>query len=123
QLLPVHSLASELLLPSGSFSGPKISILDPLENESGEHRWTHEATTPFGIVSGCGLRGEDFIQGFTLLFETRNLVADSNQQVAIETELRLVGNGTMPWDDHHLLRDFRQSSLGSKDHPIDTAAS
>ena len=74
------------------FPGLESPILDALENESGEHHWTHEATTPFGIVGGCGLRGEDFIEGFTLLFETRDLFTDSNQQVAIETELRLVGN-------------------------------
>ena len=31
------------------FPGLESPILDALENESGEHHWTHEATTPFGI--------------------------------------------------------------------------
>src|SRR5262249_9547563 len=82
-------LGLRITLPSARslFPGLESPVLDALENESGEHRWTHEATTPFGIVGGCGLRGEDFIEGFALLFETGNLVADSNQQVAIETDL------------------------------------
>ena len=63
---------------TGTTPEGESAVSNAFENESSEHRWTREATTPFGIVGGCGLRGEDLIEGFTLLFETRDLVADVN---------------------------------------------
>ena len=60
-----------------------IRALNVLEDESGEHTWAHKTKAPLGIVGGCGLRGDDFIEGFAVLFECRHLVADSDQQVAV----------------------------------------
>ena len=79
---------------------------DTLEDESGKHTRAHEPATPFGIVAGGRLRGDDFVEGLALLFECRDLVTDGNQQVAVDRKLSFVGYGTMSRDDDLFARYF-----------------
>ena len=69
----------------------------------------------FASVVAVGLAADNFVERPALLFEGRDLVPHSNQQIAVEGELGLIANGTMPWDDNHLVRDFGKVSLGSAD--------
>ena len=99
------------------------ALLDAFEYQSGEHPWTHEAPSPLIIPGRCGLRGDDFIEGSTLLLEGRYLVASANQQVAVESKLGLVPDRTMPWNNDCVVRDFGQVSFGGLDHSVNAAAS
>jgi hypothetical protein len=57
-----------------------------------------------------------------LFLESRHFLASANQQVAVEGELGFVANRAVPWDDNHLVRDFRQVDFGSANHAVDAAA-
>ena len=89
--------------------------LDARENQPDELFWAHEATAPLCIGGGRGFGSDNFVERPALLFEGRDLVPHTNQQIAVEGELGLIANGTMPWDDNHLVRDFGKVSLGSAD--------
>jgi hypothetical protein len=61
--------------------------LDALENQPDELFWAHEATAPLCIGSGRGFGSDNFVERPALLFEGRDLVPHSNQQIAVEGEL------------------------------------
>src|SRR5215469_6801123 len=61
--------------------------LDTFENQSGEHTRSHKASAPLGIPRRSRLRSHSFIESFPLFLESRHLVPDSDQKVAVEGEL------------------------------------
>jgi hypothetical protein len=95
--------------------------LNALEDQSDELCRAHKATAPLGVVGRSRLRGNNFLERFALFFESRHFVTNTNQQVAVEGQLRLVANGTVTWNDDHPVRDFGQISFRSANRAVNTA--
>src|SRR5580693_6965729 len=98
------------------------SVSNALENVSDEVFRAPKAVAPLCVCGGGRLGGHNFVDRFALFLEGGHSVAGANQQVAIKGELGFVANRTVPWDDNHIVRDFRQVGFGSADHPVDAAA-
>ncbi|MBZ5512407.1 MAG: hypothetical protein LAN70_14725 [Acidobacteriia bacterium] len=64
----------------------------------------HKNRITRAISSGFG--SNNLVERSALPFESRHLLADGHEQVAVEGELRLVANLTVSWDDDRLVRDF-----------------
>jgi len=100
-----------------------LRLLDAFENQSREHTWTHKASSPLVIPRRCWLRGNDFIEGSSLLLQSRYFVAGINEQITIESKFRLVSDRTVSWDDDCVIRDFGEIRFGGPDHSVNAAAS
>src|SRR5580704_4347144 len=92
-----------------------------LENVSDEVFRAPKAVAPLCVGGGSRLGGDNFVERLALFLEGRHFLASVNQQVAVEGELGFVANRAVPWDDNHLVRDFRQVGFGSADHAVDAA--
>src|SRR6266481_6244729 len=97
------------------------SASNALENVSDEVFRVPKAVAPLCVCGGGRLCGHNFFERFALFLEGGDLLPSANQQVAVEGELGFVANRAVPWDDNHLVRDFRQVDFSGADHAIDAA--
>jgi hypothetical protein len=100
-------------MPYGRVLDKNAYRLNAFENESGKHSWAHKTAAPLGVIGGSRVCSDNLIERPALLFESRYPVADSNQKIAIEAELRFVGDLAVSWDHDHLIRDLGQIRFGS----------
>src|ERR1700736_3844577 len=99
------------------------SASNAMENVSDEVFRAPKAVAPLFVCGGGRLCGDNFVERFALFLEGRHFLASANQKVAVEGQLGFVANRAAPWDDNHLIRNFRQVEFGSADHAVDAAAS
>src|SRR4029434_2154867 len=98
------------------------SASNALENVSDEVLRAPKAGAPLCIRGDCRLFCDNLVERLALFLQSRHFLASANQQVTVEGELGFVANRAVPWDDNHLVRDFRQVGFGSADHAINAAA-
>src|SRR5215813_12461853 len=124
---------SELAHSHGSASMiAMVSILreqsDALVDQLGEESRRDEELAPFRIELRRRFGGDGLIEGTARTFERCDLLADSDEHVAINHQFGLIARGTgllgqvVTRDNNGLASDRRDVQVGSLYHPVDVSA-